>query len=349
MVVALALLVAGCDVRWPERTQGSASVHGRTTLSRGGFPLAGAALTLDGPVRRQATTARNGAFALNALPEGRYQATLRALHGTYTASMWVRGNQVFNWRVDPIDYDRELFYELSGLKEYYVDDSGHLTWEYGQLVRWEKETLRVYIDVDGAPYQAQPTWPEAYWQELKRWESVLKGRLYFRRVHRAADADIVLMWQPHGFLGDHAGIARHLAYYENGSLKRVQIEIDVAYGDRLELWAHELAHGMGLGHVTDPYSVMYPWLDTGQRSTFSEREKRHVRLVYDVPSGQRLSWGYAAAAEHEEGDGESAVMPLSLQSMSGHRGHVTSLGGAHQRLDSRDVKSLINSIGTNGR
>lgn len=338
-LTAIAALVAGCDVGWPQERWGSASVRGKAMLRSDGLPVAGAQITLDGPVRRQVTTSRSGVFTLAGLPEGRYSATLRALHDSYTRPLWVQGDQVVNWWLEPISYDRELFYQISGLKEYYADGSGRLTWDYGQLVRWEKDLVRVYLDELGAPYGYHPSWPDHYWQEVRRWESILKGRITFRRVYRAGDADLILVWQPQGFLGDHAGIARHLAYYENGALKRVQIEIDVAYGDRFELWAHELAHGMGVGHVTDPRSVMYPWLEHAQRNTFSQTETAQVRLMYDLPSGQQLSGGYGMAAV--DGDGGGELSPLSRQASTGHRGHVTSLNGVHELLDPAEVSGLM--------
>jgi len=356
------LLAAGCKVRWEgEWGFGSGSVHGSATLRHDGFPLAGAEVRLDGPTRRTTTTSRSGTFSFSGLPEGHYTVTLRALHGTYSTTLRVGGADVLHWRVEPAGYDRELFYQISGLKKYYVDGSGRLVWDYGRLARWEQPVIRIYMDVAAAPHGFDPAWPNLYWNEVSRWEDMLRGRIEFRRVYSAQDADVVVRWQPRGFLGDQAGVARHLAYYENGAIKRVLIEIDVGYGHYAGLWAHEFAHGMGIDHVTDAASVMYPWLESGQRTTFSSKERDHVRLVYDLPSGQRLAggWGMAVmSGPFEEGDGAAPFggppvegagidgddgpgSTLEPDPFSGFAGHVTAPDGVHVAIDAGDAAWLM--------
>ncbi len=103
-----------------------------------------------------------------------------------------------------------------------------------------------------------------------------------------------MRWVPPGWFGDQAAITRQVAQYYNGALKRVEIEIDVQWADFPGVWEHEVGHAMGLGYVSDKGSVMYPRLAlTGpQRRTLSQHEAAHVRLMYDIPSGQRLAGGW---------------------------------------------------------
>lgn len=145
-----------------------------------------------------------------------------------------------------------------------------------------------------------------HWKEMERWEAYLGYKYRFVRANNPQQADIVVRWVPPNSMWPEVGVARHIARYINGSLKRVDIEIDAAWASYPGLWPHELAHAMGVGHVTDPYSVMYPILSSSQRTTLSPQEAAHVRLLYDVPSGQRLagSWGGRPAdAELDAGEG----------------------------------------------
>ncbi len=359
VLLFVALLAAGCEVRWKGEWGGGigdSSVYGQAEVRYDGFPISGAVVRVDGPARRQTTTTRSGTFSISGLPDGRYTVTLRALHGSYSTSLWVSGVGTVNWRIEPAGYDRDLFHQISGLKQYYVDSKRRLVWDYGRLVRWEQPVIRVYMDVAAAPHGFNPAWPDIYWKEIERWEDVLKGRVDFRRVYREADADLLVRWQPQGFLGDHAGIARHLAYYENGAIKRVLIEIDVGYGGASGLWAHELAHAMGIDHVTERSSVMYPYMEPGQRTTLSQKEREHVRLMYDIPSGQRLVGGYqmtllSNAAQEASGespelegaepadDGNESTLTPDL--VTGYRGHVMSRDGAHVELDEDEAAWLM--------
>src|SRR5690606_27275363 len=132
-LIVIVLLAAGCDVRWERggSKYGGGSVYGQAAVRFDGFPIAGAQVTIHGPAWRQAVTSRNGTFTIRDIPEGRYTVTLQALHGSYSTSLWVSDASTLNWRIEPAGFDRELFYQISGLKRYYVDASGKLAWDHG--------------------------------------------------------------------------------------------------------------------------------------------------------------------------------------------------------------------------
>lgn len=326
LLVLLATALTGC-VSWREGDHyGRSELYGQAVLAVDGFPIYGADVQLSGKAYSKTTTSRNGTFSFRRLPEGDYHASLHALHGSYTTNVWVKDGATLNWRVEPRGVDRQLFHALSGLKRYYVDRSG-LTWDYGPLVRWENRVINVFMDVQSAPSGLDPSLPDRYWREVRRWNDILKGRYTFRRVDRSHDADITVTWVPRGYLGDQAGIARHVAFYENGALKKVEIEIDIAYADWAGVWEHEWAHAMGVNHSTDPRSVMYPWLTSSQRTTFSSHEIAHLRLMYDIPSGRRLSqYGVLVAEGFEPVDLDDAPM-VEEAPVTGQRGHVRTLEG----------------------
>lgn len=334
VLVTIGLLVSGC-VGWTDGAYYKGAVTGRATarIGRYSFPLMGARIV---PAHGygEAQTDRNGRYTYRGLEPGHHQVTLQTLHATYNDSVYVpaeqRRPQRLDWNVRPPAIHSETFFFLSGLKNLWVDNKGRYDFDDGELVRWEKSVVTVYFDVDGAPEDFDWGWIDQYWAELNRWHEYVAGRIRFARSWNEPTADIVVRWVPKGSLGEYAGIARHVAYYANGALKRVEIEIDVAYGHLRGLWAHEFAHAMGVGHVQDEDSVMNPYLRPGQRTTFSPQEVEHIRLMYDIPSGVRLSaGGHYFALDSKQGldqDGalgdEGHAVEAETGTFSGRREHV---------------------------
>lgn len=295
VLLVLAVFAAGCS-GWVDDSPRPGSIYGHARVDVGGttFPLAGVRVVTSGATNVVTRTQRDGRFTLSRLREGMHTVRLQALHGTYTDSLYVQEREELPWTVKPTNISPELFFQVSTLKQVYADASDRIVWDYGELVRWEKKLISVYMDVAGAPFGLDPAVPDAYWKELDRWESYLAYNYRFVRAHDPERADIVVQWVPPQWLWPEVGIARQKAFYSNGALRRVEIEIDVEWADVPGLWEHELAHAMGIGHINDSKSVMYPFLAPGQRTTLSDVEVAHVRLMYDIPSGQRLVGGWGA-------------------------------------------------------
>lgn len=296
-LLALALAAAGCH--WLDGGDRPGMIYGRAQAEVGGvfLPLSDVRVAASGATNAVTHTRRDGGFTLARLNEGPHTVQLQALHGTYHRSVFVHGKHELPFVVKPADISAALFFELSGLKRVDVDDDGRLFWYYGELVRWEKPLVSVYMDLATAPPEVDWRTVEEYRKELERWEAYLGNKVRFTKANSPEKADIYVQWAPPDSMWPQVGVARHTARYVDGSLKRVDIEIDAAWARYPGLWAHELAHAMGVMHVSDPSSVMYPILDGDQRSTLSPREVDHVRLMYDVPSGQRLASGLRVAAE----------------------------------------------------
>lgn len=301
-----ALLLSGC-ITWAEDGTPRGGITGRATVTIGGytFPLAGARVTAPGTYSTVATN-RNGQYSHTRLPTGRQRVTLRPLHGAYERTVFVQEHRLrtVDWDVHANRLNADKFLQLSGLMDIFVDQRGRMDWDYGDLVRWEKRTVSVYFDETGAPRGLPAGTVQRYIAEMNRWESRLDNRVSFVRTRDEGRADIAVYWVPPDSLGDHAGIAYHRAFYANGALKRVEIEIDVQFAQWPGLWEHEFAHAMGAGHLNDKGSVMYPLLLQHQRATLSPDEWAHVRLLYDIPSGQRLprhsSYGAVIVSDESE-------------------------------------------------
>lgn len=311
VLLLFALLTGGCmgwaDAGGPR----PGTIVGGARVAVGGavFPLYGATVATSGATNAVTSTDRNGTYMLSRLREGRHQVQLRALHGVYSQSLHVANRERLDWLVKPSSINSNLFFELAALKRVWLDQYDRIHFDYGgELVRWEQTQISVFMDVQSAPYGLPSGVVHTYWQELKRWEQYLAHRYKFVETHDDRRADVVVRWVPPGWFGDQAAITRQVAQYYNGALKRVEIEIDVQWADFPGVWEHEVGHAMGLGYVSDKNSVMYPRLAlTGpQRRTLSQHEAAHVRLMYDIPSGQRLAggWGVWAADATLAGEDE---------------------------------------------
>ena len=88
---------------------------------------------------------------------------------------------------------------------------------------------------------------------------------------------------------------------------------------------------MGLGYVSDQNSVMYPRLAlTGpQRRTLSQHEAAHVRLMYDIPSGQRLAGGWGVRAADATLAGEDEFGARGVVGFDGFAADGTGRGRGH--------------------
>lgn len=297
LVLALtAFVLSGCrfygEVDWkvPRYT-----VSGTGDVEQLRAPLVGAYVDFDGPVYVRVETDRTGRYRVN-LPKGRYDVTVRALHDDYTTWVWVDKDGVLDLRVSLRSwYQPALFEALSGIRQYYFDGGGRLTWRWGELVRWEQPVVYVYFDTYNAPAAAY-TWSRDYLRFLNETlGSLFKGRVRFQETLSRAAADIEVFWARAGTLPQSA-ITTHVRYHQNGALDLVRIQIDERWGADESIWKHELIRALGVSYSYDEYSLLYPALLPGQRTSLSTAESRHIQLMYDLPSGLSATgyWGLQA-------------------------------------------------------
>lgn len=330
-LLLLTVFLSGCQFsgRWEwDWDFSDYNISGQAELDALGAPVVGAYVFFNGPVDRRVETTRSGKFQVY-LPSGTYDVKVWTLHDdTYQTRMTVRENGVVDLTLRLKSwYQEKLFYALSGMTRYYMNGD-YLDWDHqGELVRWEQKRVYVYFDTYNAPTWKAEDWAKMYLAYLRStWESsILDGRITFERVFSSGQADIVVRWVEAGSLWPHGAITRHVRYHNNGSLDRVQIEIDEDYGSAKEIWAHELARAMGVGASYDKSSLMYPALESDQRIDLSPTEKRHIQLMYDVPSGLRHgTWVLGMAATSDGGEGGSA---LTEAPSSGFSGYVRTFDG----------------------
>ena len=127
---------------------------------------------------------------------------------------------------------------------------------------------------------------------LRRWSE--KSLLTFREDHYNPNADIKVsfMYKDHsdGYEFDGRGNVLAHAFYPSGGNKGV-VHLDVE-----ETWdmksleqvlTHEFGHTFGIGHSSDPKSIMFPWYSSSV-DDLNDDDKNAVESLY----GLKNKWAY---------------------------------------------------------
>lgn len=307
-LIGLMVFAGGCIVE--DNGYSSGSVVGYAIVARHGFPLVDAGVTLQGVGRATGYTDGRGVFQIGSLRVGKYTASLSTVHPSsgargYQQDISVGARQeTLAFAVEPNWVDWDLFYQLSGLMRPVDPLDPHGAWELEELHRWDKPRggwIKIYFDTDGVHPDDREPFTEAFLEEMRKWGNRLRGRFSFRTVYDPHDADITVRWE------DQGGGAYFASVVHAGALSSVDITIDPYDAEDSVLLALLFARAMGVGFVDDPYSIMYPYWEPGQREYLTAREIDHIRLMYDLPTGVRL-------ARKPEG---FAAMPTAEPLMSG--------------------------------
>ena len=155
--------------------------------------------------------------------------------------------------------------------------------------RWPDRngTPLVVCLIEGGAPGYQPRMAGFVRDALNRWESTGMG-VRFSSTSDSTNADIIVRWIDH-FDFDRAG-QTDLTWDHSGRVRGAAISLalrtnagfpmpDAAL---LAVAVHETGHALGLPHSADSADVMFPATRTG---TLSERDRRTVQLLYQLPTG----------------------------------------------------------------
>ncbi|MGI6081603.1 MAG: carboxypeptidase-like regulatory domain-containing protein [Limnochordia bacterium] len=264
-------------------------------------------------------TDRDGRFSFSRVPEGLYTLTVDSHAGLQSHSVYVNDDQDV-WVNVPYpswiagqSFKESDFLDISGLWYWDLDSNlGGLVRLSGRNVRWMFGTqIVVFID-DGR--DADPGWPVP----SPTWRNEVMSYLYhyWRDLPVAwspggnpEQSQLIIEFCPAGLLGPYAiGLTR--LTHMDGYVFRVIITIDERFADlSMPVFYHELWHSIGVGHVNNPYSVMYPVLHDNAYWPYelSPAEKEYLWLAYAIRPNQTVPVSVWAGAAEEKATRGTAI------------------------------------------
>lgn len=310
-IAALAILVgltaSGCLFSRPQPrpSAGEAALVG--TLTYGDWAhLVEASVQLNGPRQVSTMTNEAGHFEFLSLSKGVYDVTVSVVAASQTRRVSLDGIEEARWRFPlPEHFDRDRFRALANIRPWVADGkNGVIRWHRDMPTRrWRLDrTVRVYFESDPTA-GCQFAWTSMAMSELGEWSDRLAGRIAFERTLNPNSAHLFGFCVPSGELGNGVvGYAVTWRGYDldfdpdfddvGGHLPRDSVYTELGaffvvagYSGERPLIAHELAHVMGMGHVNDPGSLLYPYLTPNSPSKLSPQEVEYAQALYSIGSG----------------------------------------------------------------
>ncbi|NLN20283.1 MAG: carboxypeptidase regulatory-like domain-containing protein [Firmicutes bacterium] len=327
MIVLTALATSGCFMSGTlvVIAPGTYQLTGTVVFGYRELLMDGAAVSLTklhetNPFRITQTD-RDGRFSFSRVPGGFYTLTVDSHAGLRSYSIHVNADQDV-WVNVPYpswiagqSFNEWDFLGISGLWDWRAEPGG-LVRESGRNVRWMFGTqIPVFID-DGR--YAGPDWPVPSWT----WRNaVLSYLTYYWRdlpvawtpVEHPEQSQLFIQFCPAGFLGPYAIGLTQLSHID-GYVFMVIITVDERYADlSMPVFYHELWHSIGVGHVNNPYSVMYPVLHDNAYWPYelSPAEKEYLWLAYAIRPNQTVPVSVWAGTA--EGKATRATAVASVQ------------------------------------
>jgi hypothetical protein len=327
LVSFLIIMATGCSIRTEIIIGDLVKVSGYVTISDTGIPMM-TKVYFNGQRSAIFLTNRDGYYS-GMVKKGSYDVAVVGLHN-YGTTTYIDIDEMtnINLHVNPDWFDKQLFYGISGLYDYYYDN-GQINYRIGEIAHWEQDRVRVYFD--------SLSIPSGYFDDLDDWSDHLYPRVVVEETLYKGLADVEVYFVQN-LSGNQVGWASFLAYHENGALRKVKIEIVEQYKSMAGLWEHLLAEAMGAHHLPDTSSVMHPAIYSYQRTNLNQAEWNHIKLLYYVPSGLRLSYGIGSLSVDEN---ESQTL-VSQSSYTGYRGYVITEEGTQTELTPVEVMEIMN-------
>jgi hypothetical protein len=303
MLVAIALVTSGCFISatWVF-DPGVYQLTGTVFFGPKDLLMDGATVQLAEPYKdpfRLTQTNVDGRFSFSGVPEGIYTLTVDSRAGLeretvhLSADKDIKVTLPYPSVVAGQPFREADFLDISALWYWNYDRDGFLQRFSVPNLRWFAGTrISIFID-DGSG--SDPGWPvpndawrNGVWNYVRDyWHDLPVSWDY---ASNADTSHLEIQWWPAGWLGEYVAAETQLKDV-HGYLYKVIMMIDERYVSlELPVFAHELWHSLGVGHVNDQFSVMHPQITTYQKSPFclTDAQKEYLWLAYAIRPNQTV-------------------------------------------------------------
>ncbi len=184
-----------------------------------------------------------------------------------------------------------------------VNKENYLGELVGHLTRWPQAKLPIKVFI--APGTGTPGFLPQYTQVLEEslamWQHASKNKVSFKRVDKAADADLVCSWTADAGTFTNRAEAGETTVFTNslgivkGTIKVLTVaqvaELPLTVNRLRQICLHEIGHALGFGgHTRDPQDMMFfSTRVTDMDRGLSPRDVSSIRLLYSTDRVSAIS------------------------------------------------------------
>jgi tetratricopeptide (TPR) repeat protein len=164
----------------------------------------------------------------------------------------------------------------------------------GHLTRWPESKLpiKVYIAPGTGVTGFMPQYQQVLEESFATWQQGAQGKVAFKRVNKASDADLVCSWTADAMSFTNRAEAGETTVFTNsqgivkGTIKILTVaqmaELPLTMNRLRQICLHEIGHALGFGgHTRDPQDMMFfSTRVTDQERTLSPRDVASIKLLY---------------------------------------------------------------------
>ncbi len=184
-----------------------------------------------------------------------------------------------------------------------VNKENYLGELVGHLTRWPQAKLpiKVFITPGTGTPGFVPQYTQVLEESLAMWQQAAKNKVSFKRVDKAADADLVCSWTADAGSFTNRAEAGETTVFTNslgivkGTIKVLTVaqvaELPLTINRLRQICLHEIGHALGFGgHTRDPQDMMFfSTRVTDMDRGLSPRDVTSIKLLYSTDRVSAIS------------------------------------------------------------